>query len=159
MAKRHRKHEKTPTRKTRFIDRYFWHLIAAAVLVAGAVNLLLWFSPGADTRQTGISLPSYPAAQVELGQRLYQANCATCHGVDGAGYAQAGIPAPALNGSMHSWHHTDQQISGWIRGGLGQMPAVGATWSDEEVEAVLAYIKQWWDPEQLAWQTEASGSP
>lgn len=51
---------------------------------------------------------------------------------------------------------SDAQIAGFIRNGVGQMPAVGAGWTDEEIDAVLSYIKQWWEPEQLAAQTERS---
>lgn len=142
--------------KKRFIDRYFWHLIVGLIVIGGAVNALVWFLPRQDSAQEVLELPSYPVEQVMQGRELYAANCATCHGADGAGYARAGVSAPALNGSMHAWHHPDSQIAGIIRNGAGQMPAVGATWTDEEVDAVLSYIKQWWEPEQLATQTERS---
>lgn len=85
------------------------------------------------------------------GQDLYQSSCAVCHGSEGGGFATAGIPAPPLDGSAHSWHHPDSQIIGWIRNGGVQMPAVGAGWSDDEIRAVMAYFKQWWEP----WQQEA----
>lgn len=82
-----------------------------------------------------------------LGQGTYQASCAACHGADGAGYASA-QNAPAIKGSEHAWHHPDEQVLSLIRQGGNQMPAVGANWSDEKVEAVWAYVKQWWTPEQ-----------
>ena len=137
-----------------FVERYFWHGIVAVLVVGGLVNLLIWFLP----RQEGeaLELPSYPVQQVAEGRDLYQANCSSCHGADGTGYAQAGVPAPALNGSMHAWHHPDAQIAGFLRNGVGQMPAVGADWTDEEIDATLSYIKQWWEPEQLAYQTDSS---
>lgn len=91
-----------------------------------------------------------------LGQTLYQANCATCHGADGAGYASV-QNAPAVNGSEHAWHHPDEQIVGLIRQGGMQMPAVGADWSDEEIEAVLGYVKAWWTPRQRAAQAGTLG--
>lgn len=83
-----------------------------------------------------------------LGKTIYQANCASCHGAEGAGYAAVGIPAPAVNGSEHAWHHPDEQILALIRQGGNMMPAVGADWSDEELKAVWAYVKQWWTPQQ-----------
>ncbi|CAN5836984.1 hypothetical protein BH24DEI2_BH24DEI2_16370 [soil metagenome] len=145
-----RKHFKQP-RSKRFIDKYFWHGIVAVVLVGALANLYIWFSP----RETqALELPSYPVEQVVQGRDIYQANCAACHGENQAGNAAANIPA--LDGSMHAWHHADAQIAGFIRGGVGAMPAVGADWSDTEVEAVLAYLKQAWEPEQLAYQTESS---
>lgn len=37
---------------------------------------------------------------------------------------------------------------GLIRNGGSMMPAVGANWSDEEIHAVLAHVKSWWQPSQ-----------
>lgn len=59
---------------------------------------------------------------------------------------------------MHAWHHPDSQIAEMIRGGSIPMPAVGPDWSDEDIDSVLAYIKQWWTPEQRAFQAEVSRS-
>ena len=142
------------TRTKSFIDKYFWHGIVTVILIGGAANLFIWFGPRQAPEP--LALPSYPISQVAEGHDIYQANCATCHGADGSGYARDGIPAPALNGSEHAWHHADAQIAGFIRNGVGQMPAVGATWGDDDIDAVLAYVKQWWEPEQLAYQTESS---
>ncbi len=140
-----------------FTGRHLRYGIAAIVLVGVVANLFVWFGPRRDsTAQAELKLPSYPVEQVVRGRDYYQANCSTCHGADGSGYAQDGVPAPALNGSMHAWHHPDAQIVGFIRNGVGQMPAVGAAWSDEQIDAVLSYIKQWWEPEQLAYQTAGS---
>jgi mono/diheme cytochrome c family protein len=36
------------------------------------------------------------------------------------------------------------------------MPAVGPEWPDEDITAVLAYVKQWWSPEQRTFQAEVS---
>lgn len=137
-----------------FIDRYFWHTIITVVVIGVTANLYIWFVP--RNSQARLELPSYPVEQVALGQAIYEATCAACHGADGAGYAAEDVPAPALNASEHAWHHTDSQIASWIRGGIGQMPAVGAELSNEEIDALLAYLKQWWEPEQLARQTENS---
>lgn len=138
-------------------SKYFRYGLGAVALVAVVANLYVWFGPGrGSSGQTALELPSYPVEQVLRGREYYQVNCATCHGEDGSGYAREGVPAPALNGSMHSWHHPDSQIAGFIRHGVGQMPAVGAAWSDAQINAVLSYIKQWWEPEQLAYQTASS---
>lgn len=39
-----------------------------------------------------------------------------------------------------------------IRNGGFTMPAIGPDWSDEEITAVIAYIKEWWTPQQRASQ-------
>ncbi len=139
------------TNSKSFIQKYFWQGIIVIVLIGGIANALVWFWPRQNS--STLELPSYPVEQVALGQTIFQANCSSCHGVDGSGYAQENIPAPAVNGTAHAWHHTDAQISGWIRDGVGQMPAIGTDWSDDEIDAVLSYIKQWWGPDELSRQT------
>lgn len=104
-----------------------------------------------------LTYPTYPAEQIARGEQAYQANCATCHGVTGAGNSRAGIPA--LDGTMHAWHHPDSQIAAMIRQGGFMMPAVGPDWSDEQVTDVIAYIKEWWKPQQRAAQARLSGTP
>lgn len=141
----------------RSTGKYLRYGLAVIALIAVVANLYVWFGPRRDSpQQAALQLPSYPVEQVVQGRDYYQVNCASCHGEDGSGYARDGVPAPALNGSMHAWHHPDSQIAGFIRHGVGQMPAVGAAWSDAQIGAVLSYIKQWWEPEQLAYQTASS---
>ena len=79
-----------------------------------------------------------------MGESLYQQNCVACHGANGEGYANVAMPAPAVNGSEHAWHHQDAQILGLIQNGGPNMPAVGANWTQEEREAVWIYVKHWW---------------
>lgn len=83
-----------------------------------------------------------------LGETLYAQSCASCHGPVGEGFAQAGVPAPPLDGSAHSWHHADDQILGLIRDGGSIMPAVGRDWSDAQRTAVLTFVKTRWEPWQ-----------
>lgn len=113
------------------------------ILVAGALAYASWDN-GKQNKPVDVS----QSEQLALGKEIYSANCSVCHGESGAGYAQENIPAPALNGSMHAWHHADDQVIALIRQGGNVMPAVGKDWSDEEVEAVWAYVKQWWTPQQ-----------
>ncbi len=131
-----------------------WMTLALVLGVGGVAAIAIYSQFGAG----GASPPTYPtysAEQVALGEQAFQANCATCHGVTGAGDARAGVPA--LNGSMHAWHHPDSQIAGLIRQGGMVMPAIGPDWSDEQITAVLAYIKEWWQPQQRATQARISG--
>lgn len=84
--------------------------------------------------------------------------CAECHGERGQGYADH-PNAPSLDGSGHAWHHPDQQIYGWIvNGKLGVagegMPALGDRLTDDEVQAVIAYLHTLWTEEQLETQQD-----
>lgn len=65
------------------------------------------------------------------------------------------IGAPPHNESGHTWHHDDDLLYQIVRdGGMGlpeifyPMPAFGELLSDEQIEAVLFYIKIFWSEEQ-----------
>ena len=66
------------------------------------------------------------------------------------------MEAPALDHTEHAWHHPDQQLTDWIKNGkigLGNpMPALGDQLSDEEIEAVIAYLHTLWTVDQLETQ-------
>ena len=119
--------------------------IAAGLLAVLGVRLAL------DRREAAPSPSAVPIEVLAEGEALYAESCATCHGDDREGFAQPAVPAPPLDGSAHSWHHSDEQILSLIRQGGSMMPAVGANWDDDEIEAVLAYVKNGWAP----WQREA----
>jgi mono/diheme cytochrome c family protein len=95
--------------------------------------------------------------RVRTGEGVYAANCATCHGVIGETPTLLGAPSHAEDG--HTWHHADRHLFEWILDGppLAQvMPAFRGTLSNDEVYAVLAYIKSKWPEDILTRQTEFS---
>jgi mono/diheme cytochrome c family protein len=110
------------------------------------------------------------AEQVQRGQRLYNQHCASCHGLQGEGqYPTAPykpdkeglIGAPPHNAAGHTWHHPEQVLfnitkNGLIIKGFQPMPAFDGKLTDDEIRAVLAYIKTWWKPEQIEFQTTVS---
>ena len=129
-----------------------------AGIAAGAVLLVLprWEpdGPSAD--------PGDPAA-VARGARLYGEHCALCHGADLEGQPDwqvrrpdGRLPAPPHDETGHSWHHSDEVLLTVTRDGLAalvpgyesDMPAFAGILSDEEILAVLAYIKSRW-PEEV----------
>ena len=121
--------------------------ISVALLVIVGVGALIGFRV---LQNRPVQAQTVSAEVLELGEQKYAANCASCHGVEGQGNMQIG--APGLDGSAHSWHHDDGYLINQIRyGGMG-MPAVAADWTDEEVDAVISYVKRWWDPQQRAMQ-------
>ena len=107
-------------------------------------------------------------ATLVLGKVLYEKNCASCHAINlsGAKNWKAGkdedgqrLPPP-LNGTGHTWHHSDKLLHGIIKNGLtyyiqdykGKMGAFGDVLNDKEIDSVLAYIKSYWNKDNYEHQ-------
>jgi mono/diheme cytochrome c family protein len=111
-------------------------------------------------------------AQLAIGQKLYAQHCAACHGAKLEGQPNwrerlpnGRMPAPPHDESGHTWHHTDRVLFAITKNGLvppyappayeSDMPGFAGTLSDDEIRAVLAYIKSHWtSPELLAARAE-----
>lgn len=134
---------------TRF-QRYIWMPAALATVILVACS---GGSSGADS-----PFPIEVTSQrVAVGEQVYAVNCTACHGQIGEPPTLPGAPSHAEDG--HTWHHADRHLFQWIldRPPLAQlMPAFRGTLSDEEVSAVLAYIKSKWPADILTRQTEMS---
>jgi mono/diheme cytochrome c family protein len=105
---------------------------------------------------------------VAQGRVIYTQYCASCHGASLEGQPnwqaelpEGGRPAPPHDASGHTWHHADKLLFEIVQKGpqasplpgyIYRMPAFGEALSDEEIWAVLAYIKSTWPPETLAAQ-------
>ena len=127
------------------------------MILLGAV--LLW--RGAGPERTS---PGNAGAELALGRRLYEAHCAACHGVNLEGEPDwrrrkpdGLLPAPPHDASGHTWHHPDAQLFAITKNGSSAlvggdyrsaMIGFGELLEDEEIRAVLAYIKSRW-PEDL----------
>jgi copper transport protein len=89
---------------------------------------------------------SRPAAPLERGRELYQANCTQCHGETARG---DGPLAPALNPrpvdlTVHVPLHSDQELHDWIANGIPRtaMPAWKDQFSEAEIQAIINYLRQ-----------------
>jgi mono/diheme cytochrome c family protein len=115
------------------------------------------------------------AAILRTGAAVYQARCASCHGVRGEGAAgwtrpgPSGIyPAPPHDSTGHTWHHADGLLYRIVARGtaaaLGDtlhparygMPGFDSTLSPREIVAVVTYLKAGWTPAQRRREAEAS---
>jgi mono/diheme cytochrome c family protein len=100
-------------------------------------------------------------AIVALGANVYEANCASCHGADLEGQANwrspgedGRLPAPPHDEAGHTWHHDGDTLFQLTKYGVGvlindpdyasNMPIYEGVLSDEEIVAVLSYIKSTW---------------
>ena len=97
---------------------------------------------------------------VALGQKIYTAECAACHGVRLEGQpnwrsrlANGSLPAPPHDETGHTWHHPDQLLFDITKHGgaknapagfVSGMPAFGGKLTDRDIWAALAYIKSRW---------------
>ena len=92
----------------------------------------------------------------ELGGKIFNNNCAVCHGQNASGpkgdwrekLADGSYPPPPLNGTAHTWHHSPKQLLWTINNGGtligGKMPAFKDILKEEEKTAVLDYLFSLW---------------
>lgn len=81
--------------------------------------------------------------------------------------ANGKLPAPPHDKTGHTWHHPDAMLLDLVKNGLvpgrtappgyqSDMPAFGGVLSDEQITAVLAYIKSTWPSDVLRMQREVT---
>lgn len=136
--------------------------VAAVVTVAG---------PGAaDTADTADAVPStilqwQDAEVVALGQGIYAAHCAACHGVELEGEDDwrqrdetGRLPAPPHDETGHTWHHPDAVLVAITLYGTealvggdyrSNMMGFGDVLTEAEIIAALSYIKSTWPDEVI----------
>lgn len=101
----------------------------------------------------------------KLGKTLYASHCASCHGQNLEGQVKEWrspgedglLPAPPHDQTGHTWHHNDQLLfditkygtakAANLEGYQSAMPAYENILSDEEIIAVLSFIKSTWPSE------------
>ena len=99
-------------------------------------------------------------ARILPGQQLYASNCAACHGANLQGQpdwkhrlATGRMPAPPHDVTGHTWHHSDRDLLNLTKLGVAavvgngyesDMPAFAGKVSDDDIKAVLEYIKSTW---------------
>lgn len=138
-------------------------IAVAAIVVLTAAGLGYWLMARDSTGTPEISLTR--AEKLALGQQVYAAQCARCHGLYFEGQPDwrvrlpnGRLPAPPHDGSGHTWHHPDSYLFGITKYGMApyappgyesDMPAYEGILSDEEIVSVLVYIKAHWPEAQL----------
>lgn len=106
---------------------------------------------------------------VAMGEDVYVTYCAACHGYDLEGqpewqqpYADGSFKAPPHDETGHTWHHSDAYLVESIKQGgarleanigVSNMPAYEDILTDQQIFAVLAYIKTSWPTEILEAQS------
>jgi mono/diheme cytochrome c family protein len=131
--------------------------IVVSLAIAGLAVYSIW-----PQNAGGSADPDNPG-QVALGQQVYGEACASCHGENLEGQPDwrlrlenGRLPAPPHDATGHTWHHPDDMLFGMTKIGIAavagldgyqtDMPAFESVLSDEDIWAVLAYIKHTWPP-------------
>ena len=143
-------------------------VVAPGMRVAGVV-LLAVVVVSACSR-----LPPIPAGSaspdVRRGEALYNQYCLSCHGGP-AGGSMMDYP-PRHNANGHTWHHPDCQLKEIIKNGSDEMTrkmrqmmappnaptmlAFKDVLTDEDIDAILAFIKTWWTDQQRSFQAQVT---
>ncbi|KUJ73135.1 c-type cytochrome [Ruegeria profundi] len=135
-------------------------LISGAVFLIGAA--LVYFATGLSNAG-GVVLKPNDASVVSHGAEVYEQNCASCHGsnLEGEegwqGLDEDGrLRAPPHDATGHTWHHDGELLFRLTKYGPAEvigdpsyatnMPAYEGILSDDEIIAVLSYIKSTWPP-------------
>lgn len=126
--------------------------LSVAFLIGGAV--------GASAEH------EWAGRDLDMGAALYSQHCAGCHGANLEGqpnwrspYADGTLPAPPHDETGHTWHHDSPLLFDYTRLGGEQaladrgvtgfksgMPGFAGVLSDDEIWAVLAFIRSTWPP-------------
>lgn len=135
-------------------------VVALGVAVAAVAILLAW--------------PRDDPARIAAGRTVYDRQCASCHGAKLEGEPNwrekkptGRMPAPPHDASGHTWHHPDAVLFGITKFGLvpgkygppgyeSDMPGFGGALADDDILAVIAYIKSTWPDEIRRAQGEAN---
>jgi mono/diheme cytochrome c family protein len=141
----------------------------AVLLVSALISLLL-----IGSARDAFSGENFARAKqvVAVGQAIYVKQCARCHGDDLQGQPNfrqrlpnGKMPAPAHDETGHTWHHPDWQLFEITKTARQpfrpseyktDMPAYKDILTDEEIWAVLAFIKNSWPVNIQERQSEIS---
>ena len=145
-------------------------LVVSALALLTVLAAAIWFAMRGAPAGSGAD-PN-DARQVAHGKEIYLRHCASCHGARLEGQPNwrerlpnGRLPAPPHDHTGHTWHHPDRVLFGITKYGVADfappgyqsdMPAFHGVLSDEEIWAVLAYIKNTWPEQARAHQLQAT---
>ncbi|MEX0504567.1 cytochrome c [Alphaproteobacteria bacterium LSUCC0719] len=135
------------------------HILTIVGTVA-SLGLVYHLASPVEQATASVTLKPNEQVVVALGEQVYAQNCASCHGValegqanwqqrDADGY----LPAPPHDETGHTWHHPDTYLFLMTKYGIekmigktypNNMPAYEDELSDDEIIAVLSFIKSTW---------------
>ena len=85
-----------------------------------------------------------PEKQIQEGKKLFEGTCADCHRINGQGLPDK---FPALAGNPFVVGDPEKVIDTVLngrKGKLGQMPTWKGTFTDQQIAAIISYVRQAW---------------
>ena len=124
------------------------------------LTALYFFMTYSNKSNASINLNTTDNSIIKNGKQIYAKNCASCHGVNLEGQKNwmsrlpdGLMPAPPHDKTGHTWHHPDMYLFMVTKYGIEEfigekypnnMPTYKDILRDEEIIAVLSYIKSTW---------------
>ncbi|NQU59752.1 MAG: cytochrome c [Rhodospirillales bacterium] len=120
--------------------------ILVGVFLIGGISMIVWNSVAttAQTQPVDVRIPTL-SAPAQKGKLVYDANCAACHGANGAGSEQG---PPLVHDIYNPGHHADESFiravrlgvprHHWNFGNMMPQPKV----SFEETTDIIKYIRE-----------------
>ena len=108
------------------------------------ILLLVMFAAAYPVLQGATSLNAGPGNVPAVNaEQLYAKQCASCHGKDGRAKTIKGKLKHARNLSDAEWQEkvSDERIFNSITNGKEKMPAYGKKLSQEQIEALVTYVR------------------
>lgn len=115
-------------------------------IIIGGISAIVWNSLATTgkTQTTDVRIPTL-SDQASAGKRTYDANCASCHGANGAGSKQG---PPLVHDIYNPGHHADEAFFRATRLGVprhhwnfGNMPPQPKV-SFEDTATIIKYIRE-----------------
>jgi len=127
-------------------------LVLAAILGTAVYflrpNPLLPETTTADTgsAMVAVTLPDQLTTAAQIGKTAFEAKCAACHGINGAG--QLGVAPPLIHKIYEPSHHGDESFFRAAQNGVqshhwqfGNMPPV-ADLTKADIKGIISYIRE-----------------
>ena len=121
-------------------------VLFVTVVFVGGIAVIAWrfFSPSAGSAIVSVRVPALSATAL-AGQQAFDANCAACHGPNGAGTDQG---PPLVHDIYNPGHHSDQafflaakrgvRAHHWNFGDMPPLPQV----NDDQISAIVRYVRE-----------------
>lgn len=138
---------------------FFWSITGVLGFLFG---IAVFWPIKSDTTFSRLDVKD--VALIAQGKKIYAMHCASCHGANLQGQpnwqkkgADGLYPAPPHDDSGHTWRHSDNYLIQSVKYSFEEktnMPAFNRILTDDEVIAVLTFIKSHWTSKNQAFQEE-----